>query len=78
MRLLKIKTSRTAAGFSAHLADDPVTKATSTSSDYTAAENLAIRLFVGHNNRAQIREEVLSRIVVKRASGSTFHATFDN
>ena len=76
MKILKIKTSRTSAGFTAWLDDDPSKKATSTSSDHMAAENLALRVFAGHNNRAQLSEEVLSKIVVKRANGGTFRATY--
>ncbi len=77
MQILKIKTTRTRDGFRAWLDDDPSVKATSTGSEHMAAQNLAVRRFVGHNNMAQISEEVLSKIVVNRVGGGTFRATYD-
>lgn len=78
IQILKIKTGRTSAGYTAWLADEPKVKATSTSSEYMAAQNLAVRRFVGHNNLAQISEDVLSKIEVKRTGGGTFRATYNN
>ncbi len=77
MQILKIKTTRTRDGFKAYLADDNRIHATATSSAYIAAENLAVRLFVGHNHRAQISEEVLSKIVVQPTNGGNYRATYD-
>jgi hypothetical protein len=77
MQILNIKTERTADGFKAWVVENPSVEATSTSTAYTAAENLAIRVFVGHNNRAQISEAVLSKIVVKPTFGVNYRATYD-
>lgn len=77
MQILNIKTECTSNGFRAQLADKPNVKATSTSTAYTAAENLAIRVFVGHNNRAQIPEEVLHKIVVTRTRDGHYRAIYD-
>lgn len=78
MQILNIKTERTSNGFKAWLADKPNVKATSTVGAYIAAENLAIRVFVGHNHRAQISEAVLSKIVVSPTPGGNYRATYDN
>ncbi|HEX8500763.1 MAG TPA: hypothetical protein VF659_09240 [Pyrinomonadaceae bacterium] len=77
MQILKIKTTRTRDGFRAWLVDDPDVKASSTSSEHMAAQNLALRVFVGHNHMAQISEEMLSKIEVKRVGGGTFRAIHD-
>ena len=78
MRILKIQTTRTRDGFKAWLADDDSVRATATGSAFMAAENLAVRVFVGHNNRAQISEDVLSKIVVRPTDGGNYRATYDN
>ncbi|MET0646418.1 MAG: hypothetical protein ABW208_07330 [Pyrinomonadaceae bacterium] len=77
MQILTIKTERTNDGFKAWLADKPNVKSTSTGSAYGAAENLAIKVFVGHNHRAQISEAVLSKIVVTPRQGGGYRATYD-
>lgn len=77
MRIIKIKTTKTNDGWRAWLEDDPSVKSTSTAGAYSAAENLAVKVFVGHNHRAQIDEAVLHKIVVKSVDNGNYRATYD-
>jgi hypothetical protein len=78
VQILRIKTTKTNGGYKAWLYDDLSVTASSTTSAHTAAENLAVRVFVGHNRRAQIPEEVLSKIVVRPVDNGNYRATYDN
>ncbi|HZT60974.1 MAG TPA: hypothetical protein VFA21_20385 [Pyrinomonadaceae bacterium] len=77
MKTLIIKTSRALNGFAAWPDGDPFNRATSLDSEQRAAQKLAVRIFVGHTRTAQMDEDVLSRIAVKRLPSGSFIATFD-
>jgi hypothetical protein len=77
MRKLKIKTTRARDGYTAYLEDNPKKRATSTGNAQRAANNLAVRLFFGHNHRAQLPREELEKVIITRLNGDTFLATYD-
>ncbi len=76
MRELIIETARTNNGFRAWLTDDPNTRATSTSGPASAAYNLAVRLFLGHNHLAQLKDEDLDKVGLQPLNGGKYRATY--
>lgn len=77
MRKIKIKTTRTQAGYQAAIADEPNKRATSTSSAFAAAHNLAVRYFLGHNHFAQLDKAEVEKVIVSQTNGDTYLATYD-
>lgn len=74
---IKISTTRAAGGYKAWLVDDPNVRASSTGSAYSAARNLAVRFFLGHNHYAQLKREDLERVRVTRHSEDTYLASYE-
>lgn len=77
MRKLKIKTAPCRDGYKAWLEADPKSSSTSTAGPSTAARNLAVRLFFGHNHYAQLDSTELDKVIVSQLGHGTYLATYD-
>ena len=77
MRKHKIKTTSSQGGYKAWLADDPKKCSTSTISAYSAAYNLAVKLFLGHNHLAQHDAAELRKVIVSQTGHGNSLATYD-
>jgi hypothetical protein len=77
MRRLQIKTTRMAGVFQAWLIDDPRKRSTATGSEYSAAHNLAVKVFLGPNRLAQNDAAELRKIIVSQTDHGTYLATYD-
>lgn len=80
MRKLKIQTAPYQGGFQAWVEGERnkrKSRSTSTSSAFTAARNLAVRLFLGHNHYAQLDAETVEKVVISQTGADTYLATYE-